>query len=192
MAEMLGYSPQEMTGRSAYDFMDEEGKALAKKRLESRLQGIRGVTNAIHPQGWNAHLDSRQCHASNRRRGQVRRLYQHAYRHHRAQAGRGTLRFEREQLLSLFDSMDTLIYVTDPSTNEILYMNKTMENLFGRQAVAASATENSRAWRHPARSAQTNHPQAEPGPHYWEYYNPKIGRHYSIIDRIIKCPTAAM
>mgnify|MGYP001108597695 CR=1 FL=1 len=41
------------------------------------------------------------------------------------------LRFEREQLLSLFDSMDTLVYVTDPSTNEILYMNKTMDTLFG-------------------------------------------------------------
>ncbi len=41
MAEMLGYSPEEMMGRTFYDFMDEEDKASAALKLERRRQGIR-------------------------------------------------------------------------------------------------------------------------------------------------------
>jgi PAS domain S-box-containing protein len=42
MSEMLGYDPHEMIGMYAFNFMDEEGKALASKRLERRVQGIKG------------------------------------------------------------------------------------------------------------------------------------------------------
>ena len=41
MAEMLGYSPEEMIGRLGMDFTDEEGKALAKLNVEKRQQGVR-------------------------------------------------------------------------------------------------------------------------------------------------------
>ncbi|MGB9938916.1 PAS domain S-box protein [Methanosarcina sp.] len=44
MAEMLGYSQEEMIGRLVWDFTDERGKAILKlnieKRLEKRRQGI--------------------------------------------------------------------------------------------------------------------------------------------------------
>jgi PAS domain S-box-containing protein len=42
MAEILGYSPEEMMGRSAFAFMDEEGIALAKGRLVDRAKGTGG------------------------------------------------------------------------------------------------------------------------------------------------------
>lgn len=41
MAEMLGYSVNEMTGRSLYDFMDSEGSRQASRRFEARKRGIR-------------------------------------------------------------------------------------------------------------------------------------------------------
>ncbi len=41
MAEMLGYGPEEMIGRPAYDFMDEEARALARVNLQRRLEGHR-------------------------------------------------------------------------------------------------------------------------------------------------------
>lgn len=41
MAEMLGCCPEEIIGKMMYDFMDEEGRALADKRLELRRQGIK-------------------------------------------------------------------------------------------------------------------------------------------------------
>jgi PAS domain S-box-containing protein len=41
MAEMIGYTPDEMMGKSAYDFMDEGARALARINLERRKQGLR-------------------------------------------------------------------------------------------------------------------------------------------------------
>lgn len=40
LADMLGYTIEEMIGKSVYDFMDEEGKAIAVMSLENRRQGI--------------------------------------------------------------------------------------------------------------------------------------------------------
>ncbi len=40
MAEMLGYSPEEMIGKKSSEFMDEEGKARLGLLLERRRQGI--------------------------------------------------------------------------------------------------------------------------------------------------------
>lgn len=42
MTELLGYSQEEMVGKMAYDFMDEEATELAKLNLE-RLWGIKGI-----------------------------------------------------------------------------------------------------------------------------------------------------
>ncbi|MBD2537841.1 PAS domain S-box protein [Coleofasciculus sp. FACHB-SPT36] len=40
LAEMLGYSIEEMQGKSLFDFMDDEGKAIAARQVELRRQGI--------------------------------------------------------------------------------------------------------------------------------------------------------
>ena len=42
MAQMLGYSREEMSSRSALDFMDEEGRSIARKRFVERSQGKKG------------------------------------------------------------------------------------------------------------------------------------------------------
>ncbi len=41
MAEMLGYTVEEMLGQPLFSFMDERGKAIAERNLERRRQGIR-------------------------------------------------------------------------------------------------------------------------------------------------------
>jgi PAS domain S-box-containing protein len=41
MAEMLGYTVEEMEGRGLFDFMDEAGVELAKAQLARRRQGVR-------------------------------------------------------------------------------------------------------------------------------------------------------
>ena len=41
MADMLGYTSREMIGRSALDFMDEEGKVRARKNFVRRKQGLK-------------------------------------------------------------------------------------------------------------------------------------------------------
>jgi PAS domain S-box-containing protein len=40
MAEMLGYSVDEMTGRSLFDFMDEQGRTQCEQNLQRRRSGI--------------------------------------------------------------------------------------------------------------------------------------------------------
>lgn len=40
LADLLGYSIEEMNGKSVFDFMDEEAKAIATKSLKLREQGI--------------------------------------------------------------------------------------------------------------------------------------------------------
>ena len=43
MAEMLGYNRRDIIGRSIYDFVDEESKAIPKLNLEKKKQGINQV-----------------------------------------------------------------------------------------------------------------------------------------------------
>ncbi|MFN8383621.1 MAG: PAS domain S-box protein [Anaerolineales bacterium] len=40
MAELLGYSAEEMAGKKLFDFMDEEGVVITNRNLERRRQGI--------------------------------------------------------------------------------------------------------------------------------------------------------
>ena len=40
MADMLGYEVEEMLGRRLFDFMDEEGKKIARMNIERRKEGI--------------------------------------------------------------------------------------------------------------------------------------------------------
>jgi len=40
MADMLGYSVKDMLGRHLFDFLDEEGQAIAKKNIARRQQGV--------------------------------------------------------------------------------------------------------------------------------------------------------
>ncbi|HET6569421.1 MAG TPA: PAS domain S-box protein [Rhodothermales bacterium] len=41
MAEMLGYTPEEMLGRAMFDFMDDDARAVAEANFERRRQGSR-------------------------------------------------------------------------------------------------------------------------------------------------------
>ncbi|MBA4417311.1 MAG: hypothetical protein C0392_05310 [Syntrophus sp. (in: bacteria)] len=40
MAEMLGYAPHEMNGKPLFDFMDDAGRLVARKKLKQRKKGI--------------------------------------------------------------------------------------------------------------------------------------------------------
>jgi len=99
------------------------------------------------------------------------------------------LRFEREQLFSLFDSMDTLVYVSDPVSYEILFTNKTLDRALGRRVVGEICHRAFQGLDEPCPFC-TNRIILEknPEPHQWEHHNPTLGRYYSIVDRIITWP----
>lgn len=100
-----------------------------------------------------------------------------------------TLEYERAQLLSIFDSIDESIYVTDPKTNEVLYCNKNLEQMFGKDLVGKVCYEEFQGLDHPCDFC-TNEiiMRQKPEPYRWHYHNPSIDKDFQIIDRIITWP----
>ena len=100
-----------------------------------------------------------------------------------------TLAFERSQLLSIFDGIDDVVYVTDPYTYEVLYANKAMKEKFGGELVGGICYREFQ-WRDSPCDFCTNPIilKKSDKPYHWEYYNPSVDRYFMIMDRIIKWP----
>jgi len=99
------------------------------------------------------------------------------------------LQFERAQLLSVFDSINEIIYITDPETNEILYVNKTLKNAFKKDPVGGVCYKEFQGFESPCEFCTNEIILKEKGkPYEWEYHNPVLGRDYLIVDKIIKWP----
>lgn len=97
------------------------------------------------------------------------------------------LQLERVQLLSIFNSIDQIIYISDPQTHEILFVNQEMKNLFQKDLVGGTCYKEFQGFDAPCEFC-TNEIilEQKPEPHRWEYHNPELNRDYAIIDRIIK------
>lgn len=100
-----------------------------------------------------------------------------------------TLAFERSQLLSIFDGMDDVVYVTDPYTYEVLYANKAMKEKFGGELVGGICYREFQQRDSPCDFCTNPILSKERDkPYHWEYYNPIVDRHFMTMDRIIKWP----
>jgi len=100
-----------------------------------------------------------------------------------------TLAFERSQLLSIFDGIDDVVYVTDPYTYEVLYANKAMKETFGGELVGGICYREFQRRDSPCDFCTNAIILKEKGkPYHWEYYNPTVDRYFMIADRIIKWP----
>ncbi|MDY9924858.1 PocR ligand-binding domain-containing protein [Methanosarcina sp.] len=100
-----------------------------------------------------------------------------------------TLAFERSQLLSIFDGIDDVVYVTDPHTYEVLYANKAMKEKFGGELVGGICYREFQQRDSPCDFCTSPIILKERDKLYhWEYYNPTVDRHFMIMDRIIKWP----
>jgi two-component system, cell cycle sensor histidine kinase and response regulator CckA len=99
------------------------------------------------------------------------------------------LRFEREQLLSIFESISEVALVIDPTSYEILYANKFTENLYGKRLIGELCHEGLNGFAGPCRTCLNETVTSSPGGrHQWEYRNPILQRDYLATDRIIKWP----
>lgn len=96
---------------------------------------------------------------------------------------------EREQLLSIFDSLDQIVYVADPQTYEILYVNQYFQNLLGHDVKGKICYEEFQNLKAPCHFCTNDIILSQnPGTYSWEYYNPTLNRFYSIVDRVIRWP----
>jgi PAS domain S-box-containing protein len=96
------------------------------------------------------------------------------------------LRVEREQLLALFDSIEQAIYVSDPKSYEIIFVNKYMRNLFDEDPIGGICYQVFQGLDKPCEFC-TNEIifQEIEKPYTWEYYNPLLDRDFLITDKAI-------
>jgi PAS domain S-box-containing protein len=99
------------------------------------------------------------------------------------------LQFERSQLLSIFDSIDEVIYISDPYTYEILYANRAMQEKFGKDLIGGTCYREFQGKDAPCEFC-TNHLilKNKDVPYRWEFHNATVDRDFLIVDRIIKWP----
>lgn len=99
------------------------------------------------------------------------------------------LETERAQLLSIFDSIDEIIYVSDIDTYEVIYANEFLKRILGKDPVGKVCYVEFQGLDHPCDFCTNDIIKELSGrPYKWEYYNPILKRYYEITDRLIKWP----
>ena len=99
------------------------------------------------------------------------------------------LRSEREQLLSIFDSIDEIIYVSDPITYEVLYGNRFGKEQLGKNPEGGICYKEFQGLEAPCDFCTNEIILRQKDKSYqWEYRNPVLSRDYMITDRIITWP----
>ncbi|MGI6436267.1 MAG: HD domain-containing phosphohydrolase [Syntrophomonadaceae bacterium] len=100
-----------------------------------------------------------------------------------------SLHAERAQLLSLFDSIQEPIYVTDMDNYEILYANKAIQQVYNRHLCGDICYEALMNLEQPCEFCTNATLKAVAyEPYVWEIYNQVLKRHYRAVDRMIKWP----
>jgi PAS domain S-box-containing protein len=107
----------------------------------------------------------------------------------RSALARAGLEFERRQLLSIFNSIDEIVYVSDPETYEVLYANRAIRKVFG-DIVGMKCYEALQGSSEPCQFCTNDRIFGEhDGEAYiWEFKNTLDGRWYRCIDRAIRWP----
>ncbi len=97
--------------------------------------------------------------------------------------------FERRQLLSIFDSIDQIIYVSDPVTYEILFANKRLRERLGKNPIGGICYRELQGFDKPCDFCTNPIILENRGmPYKWEHYNPAQRETLDIVDRLIRWP----
>jgi signal transduction histidine kinase/PAS domain-containing protein len=97
------------------------------------------------------------------------------------------LMFEGDLLLSIFESLDKVVCVTDPETYEILYANRKMKTVFEKELVGKICYKALQDRDAPCDFCTNDIiVEQKPNPYRWEHYNPLVDRQFAVTDRIIK------
>ncbi|MCJ8500354.1 chemotaxis protein CheB [Desulfatitalea alkaliphila] len=99
------------------------------------------------------------------------------------------LSMERSQLLSVFNSIDHIIYVADMDDYTVLFANETARKVYGERIEGGICHEVLQQRSEPCDFCTNVIIRANPGvPHRWEYRSPVTGADYDITDRVIHWP----
>jgi PAS domain S-box-containing protein len=94
---------------------------------------------------------------------------------------------EQMQLLSIFDNIDEMIYIADPDSYEVLFVNSKLAETLGKDTVGKICFEEFQGLNAPCEFCTNNIIKTNNKvPYYWEYYNPLLNKHFKLYDRLIK------
>lgn len=98
--------------------------------------------------------------------------------------------FEHKQFLSILDTTEALIYISDPESNEILYANNALRNLYGTDVVGQKCHASLYAMENPCDFCTNKYifNGSDGKPHVWEHHDKDKRRWYRCVDRAIKWP----
>ncbi len=100
-----------------------------------------------------------------------------------------TVKFERAQLLSIFESINEVCFVSDPRTYEILYANKCAEGLYGRDLIGRTCYKKFRGFDNPCKDCTNERViELQGKPYQWEYCNPVLKKAFFATARMIRWP----
>lgn len=96
---------------------------------------------------------------------------------------------EKCKLSQICDSIDEIIYVADPVTHEVLFANRALRELFGKDLIGGICYRDFQGLESPCEFC-TNEIilREKEKPHRWEFHNQFLNRHFMIVDKIIKWP----
>jgi len=95
----------------------------------------------------------------------------------------------QQQLLSVFDSISDPVYVADTETYEILFVNKATRMTLKGKVIGEKCYRIFHDYDSPCPFCTNDIiKKSAPQPYRWEFFNPKVNRHYSICDRLIEWP----
>ncbi|MBN1294871.1 MAG: PAS domain S-box protein [Candidatus Latescibacteria bacterium] len=97
--------------------------------------------------------------------------------------------FERQQLLSIFNNMSEIIYVSDPVTYEMLFANQYLRKLIGKDPTGGLCYKELQNLDRPCYFCTNNIILNNDGkPYRWQYHNPVSNIDVDIVDQIIRWP----
>ncbi len=93
---------------------------------------------------------------------------------------------ERKQLLSIFNSIDEIIYISDIDTHEILYINKKSEEILKKNCIGKKCYKEFQNLDSPCSFCTNSIIKANnKQPYYWEFHNHFLEKDFAITDRLI-------
>ncbi len=96
---------------------------------------------------------------------------------------------EYRQLSSILNSIDEIIYVSDPYTHEILFANQRLRDSLGKDPTGKLCYSALQGFDKPCAFCTNNIILNNGGlPHKWEYRNPLTSMDVTIVDQIIRWP----
>jgi PAS domain S-box-containing protein len=99
------------------------------------------------------------------------------------------LREERKQLLSIFDGIGEAVYVCDPETYEVLFVNRCLREMLSDNPIGKKCYKEFQGFDKPCSFCTNDIIMKNPDEVYqWEFFNTNLDRHYLLFDRIIKWP----